>query len=253
MIYDKLELISMKKIDKGLGIWQILNSEIITDIIASSGFDFTILDLEHGLHDPQTVQNCLFSAKKSGINLIARIPSLAYPYVVQLIDTGIDGIIFPHIETETQLKEAINLTYMPPIGGKSFSPFVPRFEYGERKSSVKTNPMLGILIESEKGLRNSPSLLSNPLVDFVYFGAYDLSVEMGDPGDIFSNEILDKLVLLTQYAISNNKKIMSLYRNDIELKQLLNIGIHYPIASVDILNLKLRLNELVGSYKKLIN
>tara|TARA_Y100001968_G_scaffold329098_1_gene377674 strand:- start:910 stop:1671 length:762 start_codon:yes stop_codon:yes gene_type:complete len=253
MIYIKLELISMKKFDKGLGIWQILTSEIITDIIASSGFDFTILDLEHGLHDPQSVQNCIFSAKKSGINLIARIPSLAYPYVVQIIDTGIDGILFPHIETESQLKEAINLTYMSPIGGKSFSPFVPRFDYGEIKSSLKSNPMLGILIESEKALKNSPLLLSNPLVDFVYFGAYDLSVEIGDPGNIFSKHIVDELILLTQYAKENNKKIMSLYRNDTELKKLLKIGVHYPIAGVDTLNLKLILNKLFQSYKKIIS
>ena len=39
----------MNELDKGLGIWQILNSNLITDIIASAGFNITILDLEHGL------------------------------------------------------------------------------------------------------------------------------------------------------------------------------------------------------------
>ena len=45
---------------------------------------------------------------------------------------------------------------------------------------------------------------------------------------------------------------MSLYRNDKELKQLLDLGVQYPIASVDTLNLKLILNQLVGSYKNFI-
>tara|TARA_Y100001968_G_scaffold317602_1_gene346838 strand:- start:867 stop:1598 length:732 start_codon:yes stop_codon:yes gene_type:complete len=242
----------MRGLNNGLGIWQILTSEVITDIIAKSGFDLTILDLEHGLHNPQTIQNCLFSAKSSNINVIARLPSVEYPYIAQIIDTGIDGIIFPHIETEKQLKDAIDSTYLPPVGSKSFSPFVPKFDYGEKKPNIKSNPILGLLIESEKGLKNSPYLLSNPYVDFVYFGAYDISVEIGDSGNIFSKDIIDKLTLLTECTKSNKKKIMSIYRNDLELKQLLKIGVHFPIASVDTLNLKDKLNQLVGNYKKII-
>ena len=46
---------------------------------------------------------------------IARVPSLEYQNVVQVIDTGIDGILFPHIETKTQLDKAINQTLLYPF------------------------------------------------------------------------------------------------------------------------------------------
>ena len=49
----------------GLGIWQIINSNIVTDIIAKSNFDLTLLDLEHGLHSPQSIQDCIFAAKSN--------------------------------------------------------------------------------------------------------------------------------------------------------------------------------------------
>ncbi len=243
----------MKGLNKGLGIWQILNSELVTDIIATSGFDFTILDLEHGLHSPKTIQNCLFTAKASGINVIARIPSLTYPSIVQIIDTGIDGILFPHIETMNELERAINASLLPPLGVKSYSPFVPRFDYGRNKTRFQKNPLLGILIESEKGLTNSEVLLSNPNVNFVYFGAYDLSIELACAGDIFSDAIVERLCLLTKCALSRDKKIMAIYRNEEELKLLLKIGIHFPIASVDTLNFKLKCNQIVEMYQNFIN
>ena len=66
----------MKKLDKGLGIWQILDEAYITEIIASAGFDLTILDLEHGQHNFKTIQNCVYAAKSSSIKTIVRVPRI---------------------------------------------------------------------------------------------------------------------------------------------------------------------------------
>ena len=86
----------MTELNQGLGIWQILNSNLVTDIISKSGFDLVIFDLEHGIHNAETIQNCLFTAKSASLFTIARIPTHQYQNLVQVIDTGIDGILFPH-------------------------------------------------------------------------------------------------------------------------------------------------------------
>ena len=242
----------MKKFNQGLGIWQILNSNLITDIIASSGFNLIIFDLEHGLHNPTSIQSCLYPAKLSSLFTIARIPTHDYQYLVQVIDTGLDGILFPHIETEEQLEKAINQTFLYPEGNKSFSPFVPKYNYGLSKEKVK-NPMLGILIESVLGIKNSKILLQNKKVDFVYFGAYDLSVELKKPGDIFDNEIIENLKFIIKVAKEFDKKVLSIYRNNIELETLINLGVDFPIASVDTSQFLLKLKDLYSKYKKIIS
>ena len=58
-----------------------------------------------------------------------------YQYIVQIIDTGIDGLLFPHVETKEQLDKIINLTFLFPDGNKSYSPFVSRFNYGLDKKN----------------------------------------------------------------------------------------------------------------------
>ena len=243
----------MNFLDSGLGIWQIMNSNIITDLIAKSGFDFTILDLEHGLHNPKTVQDCVFAAKSNSLLTVARIPNSSYQDIVQLIDTGIDAILFPHIETTSQLNEIIQNSLLPPFGKKSFSPFVSKYNYGGLNKEFKENLSIGILIESVKGIDNAENLLQSPSIDFVYFGAYDLSVEIGKPGEIFNNEIINYLKILIGHAKQNKKKILAIYRNPKELDILLELGIELPVASVDTSHLMNKLKAETSNYKKTIN
>ena len=243
----------MKYIKQGLGIWQILNSSIITDIIAKSGFNLTLLDLEHGIHTPQSIQDCVFAAKANDLFTIARIPCISYQYIVQVIDTGIDAILFPHIENIEQINEVLRETLLPPLGSKSFSPFVTKYDYGIKAKDTKENPFVGILIESLNGIKNSEDLLRNPNIDFVYFGAYDLSIEINKPGQIFNDEILNYLKILINTAKSQKKQVLSIYRDKKELDLLFQLGVDFPIASVDTSHLIQKLAQESDYYNKLKN
>ena len=241
----------MKNIKKSLGIWQILKSNIITDIIAKSGFGMTLLDLEHGLHTPESIQDCIFAAKSNDLFTIARIPCISFEYIVQIIDTGIDAILFPHIENNEQINKIIKETLLPPLGNKSFSPFVTKYNYGSKAKAPKENPFIGILIESLIGIKNSEQLLRNPNIDFVYFGAYDLSVEINKPGQIFNDEILKHLTKVIKNAKTHNKKILSIYRDKKELDLLCKLGVDFPISSVDTSHLLQKLTQESEYYLKI--
>ena len=200
----------MQNLNRGLGIWQIINSTIITDIIAKAGFDLTILDLEHGLHTPNSIQDSVFTAKSNSLYTIVRIPCVNYQYLVQVIDTGVDAILFPHVETTDQLNSIFEESLLFPNGSKSYSPFVPKNNYGEFGKGFQKDPSIGILIESILGINNAENLLKSKNIDFVYFGAYDLSLEINKPGKLFDEEILEYLKKLLKQAKINNKKILSI-------------------------------------------
>ena len=109
----------MKELKNGVGIWQLLNSTIITDIISSAGFDYTLIDLEHGFFNIDSIQNCVLASKASQLKTIVRLPSISYEEIVRVIDTGIDGILFPHIENIKDL-EIIVKKLLPPVGQKVY-------------------------------------------------------------------------------------------------------------------------------------
>ena len=235
----------MNNLNSGLGIWQLINSNIITDIISSSGFDYTLLDLEHGFFNLDSIQNCVMASKSTKLKTIVRLPSKFYLETVRIIDTGINGILFPHIENQKDLEIIIKKTLLPPKGEKSLSPFVPKYNYGLSNNFHNTDPFLGILVESNYGIKNLTNLVSNEFIDFVYYGAYDLSIEYEIPGKIFDLKILDNLKYLKNIASKYNKKIMSIYRTQEELEILNNIGVDIPIASVDTSHI---LNKLKNEY-----
>ncbi|ABX09229.1 aldolase/citrate lyase family protein [Prochlorococcus marinus] len=236
----------------GLGIWQILSSELITDIIGKSGFDLSILDLEHGLHDHQTVQKCLFAAQSNNLLTIVRVPSINYPYLNQLVDSGVDGILFPHIENTSQIDSLKSNALLYPAGNRSFSPFVHRFSYGKASPAKDHNPNIGILIESLKGIKSSDDLLADSYIDFVYFGAYDISVELSCKGDIFSEPVINQLRELLKLSKHYKKKMLAIYRTLDELKILLELGVQYPIASVDTSKFFNSLNSDVIEYTSIM-
>ena len=243
----------MDNFSNGIGIWQIISSNLITDIIAKAGFDITLIDFEHGFNDPKTLQNIVFAAKSNNILSIARLPNINYPNISQIIDTGVDGILFPHVEEKSQLDNIIKETLLHPLGSRGYSPFVPRFDYGLKKNSGSKDISIGVIIESIRGVENIEEILKSPIIDFIYFGAYDLSVELGKPGQIFSEEVIESLKIVTNLSNSYNKRSMAIYRNKSELEFLIKLDISFPIASVDT---NILLNALINQkeiYENLIN
>ena len=97
-------------------------------------------------------------------------------------------------------------------------------------------------------MKNLDELLNNSFLDFVYFGAYDLSVELNIPGEIFSDQIKEKLILLNKKAKLYNKKVFSIYRNLEELKFLKRLIIDYPISSVDTFHLAKTLKQNIDEF-----
>ena len=237
--------------DKSIGIWQILSSEIITNIIGCSNFNFVIFDLEHGLHDPISVQRCTYVAKSLDLISFARVPSINYIDTVKLVDTGINGLIIPHVESLQDINKIKNsFLSKEKDGDRSFSPFVPRFDFSKIESK-NINPKIGILIESNLGVQNAFELISDDVVDFVYFGAYDLSIENNISGEIFNHKILEKLKCVTNYAKENNKNVMAICRNKDELKILNKYGVNCPVFTVDTALLKNSLSDFYEIFKEI--
>ncbi len=115
------------------GIWRILPSSPITEIISESGFDFQIFDLEHGSYDFETLAqdikicqllNCLAYVRVSGLNKVE---------VQKCLDLGADGIVFPQLSVYDDFKLATQLIQYPPKGIRGFNPFVRSGKYGFEK------------------------------------------------------------------------------------------------------------------------
>jgi 2-dehydro-3-deoxyglucarate aldolase len=167
-----------------IGSWINSGSPIIAELMASTGFDFLTVDVEHSAVDLLQTQ-ILFQAIRSGNPQCAPIVRLAgnnYADTKRYLDAGASGVIAPFINTSEQARELVRAVKYPPEGMRGVG-FCRANEYGMRlEESVAVandETFVCVQIEHIEAVRNINDILRVPGIDAVIIGPYDLSASMG--------------------------------------------------------------------------
>jgi len=218
-----------------IGTWCILPSPHISDILARSGLDFQIIDMEHGQISPETMSG-MAMAIGSQCETFVRVPNDDQNAISHALDCGAAGVIVPHIESVKDRETAVAASKYPPLGSRGFSPFV-RAE-GYTSSAVDTNArnkelLTGIMIEGKSGLENLDKIIDDENIDLVYIGTYDLSVALGVPGEVNSQKVQSVLEDVVK-RLRENGKAAGCMANDIAgIKKLKDMGVQFLLYKVD--------------------
>lgn len=227
-----------------IGTWNTFGSTIATKVIASSGLDFQILDLEHGPFSLSNIHDHVASSKYYDCPCLLRIPDNQKWISLQSLDQGVEGIVFPQIEDASSAKEAVGSLKYFPDGDRGFSPFTFSGEF--TNNSVKEfvrnsneNSVSVILLESLDSIKNLPEILKIKELDVVYIGAYDLSKSMGKSGDIFHKKVVSKVKKAADLINKSGKAAGSFVpQNEDQIKFCLDLGLRFITYSVDTFELK---------------
>lgn len=167
----------------------------LVEIIGIAGFDFAILDMEHGPTAPAEVYPLILAAERRGLRLIARIPTNQEPHFKWLLDLGIGGIQVPHVKTRDDAERAVEYSLFSPTGERGMCRFVRAAEFSnipkdDYISSANRNRLLILMIEGKEGVDHLEEILTVPGIDVIFVGPYDLSQSMGLIGQIWHPDVL---------------------------------------------------------------
>ncbi len=176
---------------------RIPRAEII-EILGLAGFDFAVVDLEHGPIMPNEVYPMILAAERRGIKLIARLPGLEESYFKWLLDLGIGGLQIPHIGTAEDAKKAVSYARFAPEGDRGLCRFVRAAEFSNipKEKYIKEACKQGLLvlqIEGKEGVSNIKEIASVPGIDVIFVGPYDLSQSLGIPGQIWDDRVVKEI------------------------------------------------------------
>lgn len=223
------------------GTWCIIPSPEVVNVLAASELDFLLLDQEHGVLDLPLLQRCVHAAHANQTPVIVRLPRLVEWEVGRVLDTGADGILIPHVETREDVQSLVQAACFPPEGLRGYSPYTPTFGYTSNPGNLAAENkkiVVGALIESARGLENLPEICGEARLDFIYIGAYDLSVAMGVPGEIEHPRVTAALQKACDIAQQHNKPIAAIFHSEGQLPVLANLGVNIRVYSVDTALLK---------------
>lgn len=220
-----------------LGTWAEIPTSYVTDILLKAGLDFTIADMEHGVVDFETIQNMYFAAKSNGRKLYVRVPEIEESWILRCLDMGIDGIIFPGIESAIEVKKAVELSCFKPKGVRGFNPFTSFGNYGgigkDFLDMENERIELGIILESIEAFEQIDEILAVKKIGIVYLGQYDLSVSMGIPGETMNPKLLEIMDMAVKKIRTCGKKAGCMVHSVEECKKVIDQGFEFIVYKVD--------------------
>jgi 2-keto-3-deoxy-L-rhamnonate aldolase RhmA len=164
------------------------NSPELVEFCGHLGFDFVLIDAEHNLVSPETCQHLVRAAESAGIVPLVRVPRNEQATILPYLETGVLGVVVPHVRTREDAENAVRAVKYPPRGNRSAAGSSRPANYGLTQSpaeyfqAANTQTAIIALIEEAEGFRNLDEIGKVPDLDLLFFGDGDLAMDMGFPG-----------------------------------------------------------------------
>ena len=174
----------------------------IAHLLAQAGFDYVIVDNEHGAYSPETVSDIIAGARGAGVAVIVRVPEIRRECILKPLDSGAAGLLVPQVNTVSEAEEVIRHAKYPPLGNRGVAVRRPHNRYArigaaEHLRQANEETFIAVQAESAEAIANVESIAAVEGVDCVFAGPYDLSVSLGIPGQVDHPgeiEAIDKLL-----------------------------------------------------------
>jgi 4-hydroxy-2-oxoheptanedioate aldolase len=198
----------VRKRDDVAGIMIGIPHPALVEMSAYAGFDFVIIDNEHGVGGMETTEHMVRAAKGAGTIALVRTQ---FPDILRCLDLGASGVLVPGVETAAQAAAVVGAAKYPPLGnrGAAFSPRAAGYGFfGGIEHVARSNEGTAamVMIESVEALKNLPAILATPGLDAAFIGPNDLSFSMGLPGQMTHPDvrgaILDALKLIAASPVA---------------------------------------------------
>ena len=168
------------KLDKNVfGIFSKTTDSSLIEIFGLSGFDFIILDNEHGYANYETLKNHIRAAELANLIPIVRVPNHHPENISKALDIGAYAIQVPNISTKQQVESVIKAAKFFPKGERGVCKYVRAADFSglEKGSYFKqaNTALILIQVEGNEGLSNIEEILEVEGIDVLFIGPYDLS------------------------------------------------------------------------------
>lgn len=189
----------LKNGEKLIGSWLTFSDPCVAEIMCQAGFDFLIVDAEHGPLDIETIQSLMMVINSTNVTGIVRVPWNEPVIIKRVLDVGTEGILAPLVTTTADVMQAVSASHYPPLGIRGFGPRRPS-RYGrlfrEYIDGAAKDIVVLVQIEHVKAVENLDEILAVPGLDGVFIGSNDLSGSMGLLGQPRHPKVLEVIEIV---------------------------------------------------------
>ncbi|MGB5610143.1 HpcH/HpaI aldolase family protein [Eudoraea sp.] len=210
----------------------------VVELAALAGFDFVIIDMEHGPYSIETVQQMVRAAEARGISAVVRVPENSETSILRVLDIGARSVQVPQISTAEDAAKVVSSSLFYPKGERGMCRYVRAGEYTaiekEEHFGKSNESILTIIhIEGVAGLENLPTILTYDGIDVIFLGPYDLSQSCGVPGQVHHEKVVKRMEEAVALARKSGKVVGTFVESVEDAKKWEKIGVQYISYAVD--------------------
>ena len=189
--------------ERVLGYWVMLDAPAATERLAGTGYDYVVLDAQHGLMDYRGVLQGLTAIDAAGSAVgIVRVEANDLAAIGHALDAGAAGVIVPLVSSADEAAAAVSATRYPPDGARSFGPLRSGLRIGPEPADSNQSVVVLAMIETAEGLADVGRIAATPGLDGLYIGPNDLRLALGaaTPDDPAYDEQLEAALVAVREA-----------------------------------------------------
>lgn len=209
----------------------------LVEMLGHLGFDWVLIDCEHGTISLETVELLVMASEAVGLTPIARPATNRPDHILQLMDRGVMGVQVPHVNTAGDARRAVAAVKYHPLGSRGLAPGTRPSSYGfggamaDYVQAANRETLVCVQLEEAEAIRNADEILKVEGIDVFFIGPSDLSQSLGHPGNPQAPEV-QAAVKTTLAKIVAAGKIPGTPADPGNVQNLLKQGVRYLYTHV---------------------
>lgn len=231
-----------------IGTWLQTGSSVVAELADASGFDWLLLDLEHGCGTDATVLPQLQTIRRAAP--IVRVGAPHTDLIARALDWGAAGIMVPMVSTVEKAEACLRAMHYPPRGDRGLARMVRGFDYGLQPAGAEMpRPVFFAQIETVEAVENARAIAAVDGVDVLFIGPMDLQLQIQSYPEKATRDYAACLREVAAAAESAGKACGLLLRQSDDTAALQALGFSHLAIETDITVLREGYRQLLSPWK----
>lgn len=236
------------------------NSPRLIELYGRAGFDYVILDGEHGAFSLSEAENMVRAADSVNMSSILRIPDCTEASVLHGLDIGAGGVQIPSLVDVEVARYGAQFSRYYPLGNRGMSVDQRSADYGMAMTAgylatdyfkhANENVSLVLQVEKKEMVNQIEELCKIPQLDIIFIGPGDLSQSLGKPGQMDDPEVQEAIKHVCEVGLHYKKIVGTIVMNPSQFKKYIDMGMLYMSISTDFMIYGKAIKELAKGFEQ---
>lgn len=218
-----------------IGICLDLASPLATEVVAGAGFDWALIDMEHGPNDLHTVLAQLQVLAGYDTTALVRPTSTDPIAIKRLLDLGAPGLLLPMVQSVAQARDVVAATRFPPYGSRGIGGATRANGFGRapRTADSPDSTVVLVQVETREALTQAEAIAAVAGIDGVFFGPRDIAADLGHLGDPSHKDVWALILPVAMRLIAKGIPVGTHMQDTAFAKRLISAGFTYMACATD--------------------